>query len=134
MRNFVMGCSVLFTMSGIAFGEEPKQPPKEVAVDLGGEVKLDLVLIPAGSFTMGDAIEKPARPPVYGSVKVTIAKPFYLGKYEVTQEQWQAVMGNNPSYFKGPKKPVETVSWDDCQKFLEKVNAKLAGQPASSVP
>ena len=54
-----------------------------------------------------------------------ITKPFYLGKYLVTQEQWQAVMGNNPSHFKGPKNPVEHVSWDDCQRFLEKLNAKI---------
>ncbi|MGA2034590.1 MAG: formylglycine-generating enzyme family protein, partial [Thermoguttaceae bacterium] len=54
--------------------------------------------------------------------------PFYLGKHLVTQEQWQAVTGNNPSHFKGPKNPVETVSWDDCQQFLEKLNAK-AGRP-----
>ena len=54
-----------------------------------------------------------------------ITKPFYLGKYLVTQEQWQAVMGNNPSHFKGPKNPVEQVSWDDCQEFLDKLNAKV---------
>ena len=57
--------------------------------------------------------------------KVTITKPFYLGKYEVTQEQWEAVMGSNPSHFKGPKNPVEQVSWDDCQQFLVKLNAKI---------
>ena len=56
-----------------------------------------------------------------------ITKPFYLGKYLVTQEQWQAVMGNNPSDFKGPKNPVENVSWDDCQKFLKKLNEKIGG-------
>ncbi len=60
--------------------------------------------------------------------RVRITKPFYLGKYLVTQEQWQAVMGNNPSEFKGPKNPVERVSWDDCQKFLEKLNAKIGTQ------
>ena len=47
-----------------------------------------------------------------------ITKPFYLGKYLVTQEQWEAVMGNNPSHFKGPKNPVEQVSWEDCREFL----------------
>ena len=54
-----------------------------------------------------------------------ITKPFYLGKYPVTQEQWEAVMGNNPSHFKGPKNPVEAVSWDDCQQFLDKLNGKV---------
>ena len=51
--------------------------------------------------------------------RVRITKPFYLGKYLVTQEQWQAVMGDNPSQFKGPRNPVEQVSWDDCQEFLK---------------
>jgi len=55
--------------------------------------------------------------------KVKISQPFYLGKYEVTQVQWQAVMGNNPSRFQGPTNPVEMVSWDDIQPFLVKLNA-----------
>ena len=67
--------------------------------------------------------------------RVRITKPFYLGKYLVTQEQWEAVMGNNPSHFKGPKNPVEQVSWDDCQQFLGKLNAKSAlGEGSSSCP
>jgi formylglycine-generating enzyme required for sulfatase activity len=107
--------------------EGPKQPPrldgvpKELTVDLGGGVKIDFVLIPAGSFQMGDEKGKSNEKPVH---KVNITKPFYLGKYEVTQEQWQAVMGSNPSHFKGPKNPVEQVSWDNCQAFLNKLNEK----------
>ena len=50
-------------------------------------------------------------------------KPFCLGTYQVTQGQWEAVMGNNPSHFIGDHLPVETVSWDDCQKFIKKLNA-----------
>lgn len=108
-------------------GNKAKGTPKELAVDLGGGVKMEMVFIPAGSFLMGvDAarfidLAKPVH-------KVRITKPFYLGKYEVTQEQWQAVMGDNPSHFKGPKNPVETLSWDDCQQFLVKLNAKSGGQ------
>ena len=90
-------------------GGKTKSPPKELTVDLGKGVKLEMVLIPAGEFLMGspdsdkdaDADEKPQH-------RVRITKPFYLGKYLVTQEQWEAVMGNNPSHFKGPKNPVET--------------------------
>lgn len=93
-------------------------PPKELSVDLGGGVKIDLVLIPAGSFMMGDEGDGPAH-------KVTITKPFYLGKYEVTQEQWQAVMGRNPNRPEVLKAPVVTVSWEDCQTFLGKLNAKI---------
>jgi len=51
-----------------------------------------------------------------------IAPDFWMGKFEVTQEQWQRMMGNNPSRFKGAKKPVETVSWNDCQEFVMKLN------------
>ena len=54
----------------------------------------------------------------------TVAPGFWMGKCEVTQEQWGHVMGNNPSCFKNPKNPVETVSWNDCQKFIERLNSR----------
>jgi formylglycine-generating enzyme required for sulfatase activity len=60
--------------------------------------------------------------PVSG--KAIISKPFYLGTCEVTQEQWAAVMGSNPSAFKGRTNPVECVSWDDAQAFIQRLNAK----------
>ena len=57
--------------------------------------------------------------------KVTLTKGFYMGVHPVTQEQWQAVMGNNPSHFKDEKNlPVEQVSWDDCQEFVKKLREK----------
>ena len=71
--------------------------------------------------------DKDARDDEKPQHRVRITKPFYLGKYPVTQGQWEAVMGNNPSRFKGPKNPVEMVSWDDCQKFLAKLNEKVGG-------
>jgi formylglycine-generating enzyme required for sulfatase activity len=96
---------------------------KTISFDVGGGVKMDLVLIRSGSFMMGDengdAEEKPAH-------KVTIAKPFYLGKYEVTQEQWNAVIGSNRSHYQGATNPVERISWEDCQKFVKKLNEKFA--------
>ena len=94
---------------------------KEISVELGGGIKLEMVLIPAGEFLMGHPgeyavdSEKPRH-------RVRITKPFHLGKYLVTQEQWEAVTGDNPSRFKAPKNPVERVSWDDCQQFLQKLN------------
>jgi formylglycine-generating enzyme required for sulfatase activity len=86
---------------------------------------IEFVLIPAGSFMMGstngDANEKPVH-------QVTISQAFYMGKYEVTQAQWQSVMGSNPSYFKDcPNCPVEQVSWDDAQNFINKLNASNDG-------
>ena len=144
MRNFVIGCIVLLAMVGTACNKRPKSseegeapnkagaggeaksPPKELTVDLGKGVKLEMVLIPAGEFLMGSPDSDNF---TIGYVKpqhrVRITKPFYLGKYLVTQEQWEAVMGSNPSYFKGPKNPVENVGWDDCQGFLGKLNAKV---------
>lgn len=94
-----------------------------ISVDLGGGVKLELVLIRPGTFMMGDKDMKPVH-------KVTLTKPFYMGKYEVTQEQWQAVVGNNPSSFKdgedAGKRPVEQVSWDDINsKFLPKLAERM---------
>ncbi len=83
----------------------------------------NMVRVEGGTFTMGatseqgsdvDSDEKPAH-------QVTLSA-FSIGKYEVTQEEWEAVMGSNPSRFKGAKKPVEQVSWNDCQAFIRKLN------------
>ena len=59
--------------------------------------------------------------------QVTLTSHFYVGKYEVTQEQWEAVMGNNPSDTTGAKLPVTNLSWNDCKKFIKKINAKTSG-------
>jgi formylglycine-generating enzyme required for sulfatase activity len=94
---------------------------KELVVDLGGGVRMKFVRIPAGSFRMGGDKyddEKPVH-------RVTITKGFYMGVYPVTQGQWQKVMGDNPSHFKGDDNcPVEQVSWEDCQKFCEKLRQR----------
>jgi formylglycine-generating enzyme required for sulfatase activity/nucleoid-associated protein YgaU len=122
----------LTPVSRVSAGDDPptSQPaaaptaPKAdetLSLDCGDGVKMELALIPAGSFTMGSNDgadnEKPPR-------TVTISKPFYIGKREVTQKQWKAVIGENPSRFKGNDLPVENVSWDDCQKFCTKLSAK----------
>ncbi len=99
----------------------------EEDVNLGGAVTLTLVLIPAGEFTIGSPRDEAQRDSDEDQKKVTIAKPFWMGKHEVTQEQWEAVMGNNPSSSKGAKNPVEQVSWNDIQGFLQKLNAGPAG-------
>ncbi len=82
-----------------------------------------MVYVAGGTFEMGatsdqgndaDSNERPKH-------SVTLMS-FQIGRTEVTQELWEAVMGNNPSTFKGPKRPVENVSWDDCQNFIIKLN------------
>ena len=89
------------------------------------ELEANMVWVEGGTFTMGatpeqgsdaESDEKPAH-------QVTLSG-FYICKYEVTQELWQAVMGSNPSFFKGNlSRPVEEVSWDDCQIFISKLNS-----------
>ena len=109
--------------------EVAKSLKKEVEekADLGNGVSLDLILIPSGKFTMGSPTTEVGRKNDETQHEVTLTKPFYIGKYEVTQEQWQAVMGNNPSEMKGKKFPVNNVSWNDCQDFIKKLNAKMDG-------
>ncbi len=88
-----------------------------VPVEMTNSIGMKLVLNPPGEFTMGNG----------GDVhKVRITKPFYLGKYLVTQTEWDAVMGlgSNPSKFKGPSNPVEQVSWDDCQLFVKRLSER----------
>jgi formylglycine-generating enzyme required for sulfatase activity len=85
---------------------------------------IELVRIQPGSFMMGSANGKSDEKPVH---QVTIRQSFYMGKYEVTQGQWQSVMGNNPSNFKGDNLPVETVSWDDAIAFIARLNAQNDG-------
>jgi formylglycine-generating enzyme required for sulfatase activity len=87
--------------------------------DLGNSVKLEMVRLPGGTFEMGSNDYDDEKPP--HQVKVDA---FAIGKYEVAQAQWQAVIGNNPSHFKGADLPVESVSWDDAVKFCQTLSNK----------
>ena len=100
---------------------------KEEITDLGKDVKLEMILIPAGKFVMGSPESEKGRSKDETQHEVTLTKPFYMGKYEVTQEQWEAVMVNNRSFYRGPKLPVTSVSWENCQEFIKKLNAKTSG-------
>ena len=81
-------------------------------------LSIEFVYLSAGTFTMGSA--------EFGDAphQVTLTRSFYMGKYPVTQREWAMVMGNNPSDFKGDTRPVENVSWNDCQEFIRKLNAR----------
>ncbi len=91
-------------------------------------INIEMVKVEAGSFDMGATpeMENPweDEKPVH---RVTLTNNYYVGKYEITQALWQAVMGSNPSHFKGDALPVEQVSWKDCQKFITKLN-RLTGK------
>jgi formylglycine-generating enzyme required for sulfatase activity len=93
-----------------------------------GATGLEMVYIPAGGFFMGSTEDETwATPFEWPQHRVTLTKGFYLGKTEVTQAQWEKVMGVNPARFKnaGPEAPVEMVSWDDCQAFCKKAAGGL---------
>jgi formylglycine-generating enzyme required for sulfatase activity/uncharacterized protein YjbI with pentapeptide repeats len=103
--------------------------PANYATDLNASVNLEMIWVEPGTFTMGqDGVATPVH-------EVTLTNGFYLGKYEMTQAQYEAVMTGNshglsatPSYFAGnPNRPVEQVSYDDIQKFLTRLNAQEAG-------
>ena len=123
----ILGIAVVLGFVGaLTVVAQEVKPGKVEVIDLGKDVKLEMVLIPAGEFKMG----LPTTEVGYEDKtqhKVTLTKPFYMGKYEVTQGQWESVMGTNPSYRKGAKYPVTNVSWNDCQEFIKKLNTKTNG-------
>ena len=94
-----------------------------ISIPVKDGISIDMVRVEAGTFTMGATAETKypydCEKPTH---RVTLTNDYYIGKYEVTQALWKAVMGKNPSFFKGDNLPVEEVSWDDCQDFLSKLN------------
>ena len=109
--------------------------PVAKTLDLGDGVTMKLVLIPAGEFVMGSG-ESPAEVARKGGGeakwyedehpqrRVTLTRPFYIGVCEVTQEQYEQVMRENPSFFRGERNPVENVSWEDAVAFCRKLSAR----------
>ena len=95
--------------------------------DLGQGIRLEMVLIPAGKFLMGLPRSEEDQDSYEMQHEVTLTKSYYIGKYAVTQEQWEAVMGENPSTEKGALLPVTNVSWNDCKVFIKKLNALTNG-------
>jgi formylglycine-generating enzyme len=117
---------------------EPSQPNH--FVDLNSTVNLEMIWVEPGTFTMGSPTTEAGRRTDETEHNVTLTKGFYLGKYEVTQAQYEAVMTGNanslnpaPSNWpNNPNRPVEKVSWDDAQIFLTRLNA--AEQAAGRLP
>jgi formylglycine-generating enzyme required for sulfatase activity len=98
-------------------------PAQPNVVDLGNGVMLETVDLPGGEFRMGGERYDWEKPP--HRVRVS---PFAIGKYPITQSQWKAVMGENPSSFKGDDLPVENVSWNDVNEFIKRLNQKTGLQ------
>jgi formylglycine-generating enzyme required for sulfatase activity len=108
----------------VSFEQRMSTPEEKARLEKLGAVRnsLGMILmpIPAGEFTMGSAATKYEAP----AHKVKLTKAFYLGATEVTQGQWKAAMGANPSFFLDDDRPVENLSWNDCQEFLKKLSEK----------
>jgi sulfatase modifying factor 1 len=99
----------------------------KMSVDLSGGPVLQMAWCPAGSFTMGSPATEDGRNGDETRHQVTLTKGFWIGQYQVTQAQWEQVMGENPSEFKGPNLPVESVTWHDCQRFIATLNDRVPG-------
>jgi formylglycine-generating enzyme required for sulfatase activity len=117
--------AVVFTLGQVPIANsiaaaEPKAGERKVVKIKG--VEFALRWCPAGTFTMGSPKDEKNRNDNESQHKVQLTKGFYLGETEITQEQWGEVMGENPSEFKGRKLPVENVSWNDCQQYINKLN------------
>ncbi len=113
--------------------ERPGPPPARIertgtslTVHLDGDVAIELILIQPGSFLMGDEGGADSERPAHW---VRITQPFYLAKYEITQAQWQAVMGTKPGNFRGPRYPVTNVSWTQCQEFANRLTERVRPEP-----
>ena len=106
-------------------GEIISRPQGQAEVtteNIGNGVSLEMVKIPGGRFLMGSPETEAERRSSEGPQHYVDVPEFFMGKYAVTQGQWEAVMGNNPSYFKGASRPVEKVSWYDATKFCQKLS------------
>ncbi|MEO2016016.1 MAG: formylglycine-generating enzyme family protein [Fuerstiella sp.] len=119
---------LLFAMLGCGSGAaRVKQHMTPAQLALGdpvvNSVGMLLVPIPAGEFQMGSPASEADRKSDETQHQVKITKPFYLGVYEVTQQQYEQVMSSKPSEFKGPQNPVEKVSWNDAVEFCRKLSS-----------
>lgn len=105
------------------YKKQPSSSASSITIPVKDGISIEMVKVEGGTFMMGATPEMKnswtEERPIH---QVTLTNDYYIGKYEVTQSLWCALMDNNPSYFKGDNLPVEQVSWDDCQKFINKLN------------
>jgi serine/threonine protein kinase len=107
-----------------ALGERPLSPGTVRTFEIYPGVSMEFVWIPPGTFRMGSPADELGHEEDEGPLhEVRITKGFWLGRYEVTQGQWEPVMGSNPSYFLGEDRPVDSVSWTDVHDFIAKLNS-----------
>lgn len=113
----------------------PKPPPHKIAlqpktgqtatITLPGGEKMEMIYCGPGTFLMGSPVSESGRDDDETLHRVTLTKGFWLGKFKVTQAQWESIMGANPSSEKGFDLPVEGVSWSECISFAQQIDARL---------
>ena len=103
----------------------PAPDPNAQCEDLGNGCLLEMMRIPSGRFLMGAPRRNEASFNDEGPQHEVRIREFLIGRYAVTQAEWKAVMGANPSYFKGDRLPVENVSWEEAREFCRRLNEKL---------
>ncbi|MGK7920583.1 MAG: SUMF1/EgtB/PvdO family nonheme iron enzyme [Trichodesmium sp.] len=97
---------------------------RQKIADLGNGIKLEMVYIPGGSFIMGSPEDEKERNSDESPQHQVTLQPFYMSKYPITQDQYQTIMGNNPSHFQGESRPVESVTWQNTTEFCQKLSEK----------
>ena len=105
---------------------------KELPIEIENSIGMRFRLVPSGSCLIGSPEGEKGRGTIEGRHVPLFPEEFYMGKFEVTQTEWKAVMGtDSPAGFKGEKRPVEEVTWHDCQRFVNKL-CELEGVPLNT--
>ena len=129
-------CLLMLAAPAVCRADNPSSAPPAGAVRKSGDVKtiplpggatMEMIGCEPGKFLMGSPPDEKGRFDNETRHSVELTKGFWLGKYEVTQAQWNSVMHNNNSRFKNPNHPVENISWHDCETFVRRVRAAIAG-------
>jgi len=130
MKKLLAAMFVALLMIGCGEDEEPSPAPLNLSTSAVegkpfaiADLSMDMLWVKPGSFEMGIPLSEKDRFDAESLHTVTLTEGFWLGKYEVTQSQWEKVMGSNPSHFKGVNRPVEKVSWTEVTSFCAKLTA-----------
>ena len=138
-KSIRVGCPAAATAAALALiltgcaTKEKVKPQEEARIDLDGGAQIEMVRVPSGKFMMGSSSSEDWHKEDEAPQHEVHIDSFYLAKYELTQAQWQSIMGANPSSLQSPDHPVESVSWYDCQQLIDRLNARVGG-PSFRLP